>query len=714
MSPVSLPSAFSSSTLKIVKGATVHYDFPSITSYPRNGTKVNDISGQGNNGTINGNITYTSSYGGAAVFDGKSSFIITGAIPYTGSATNSYTMGIWLSPTTFQGNIVAMSQSFPSNGWQMPPLSIYQKHFRGKVWQNNYLDSTPFTMGSWYYVVLVWNAIVGSQTLYVNGSQIATQTGITYGSSGVNNYLGIGQRTDLAADDRGWFKGYVGNFHFYGNQALTLSQIQQNYNALNNRYLAAVQSEYTTSSLGLYLDTNVSTSLSAAGTTWYDLSGNALNATSSSSSFISPANGLSSSLTNTAYPFSTASTSLLNTDTHTISFWIKFNSTTTYPSGCSGNWDKIFGFDPTGTDRSPGIWRWPSQRYIHWRYDPTNTGHNIGPLGSGTPTGADTASPSSEFDLDTWWNVTGSKNGSTFNCYINGVLLSQDSTVIVATKTAGNSAINILEAYNQGASNIGASVQIDGVMVYNRVLSDAEVLQNYNATAGKYLLSPTTYELVFSVDASNPACYSGTGTAVNELSGRNYSGTMSNVTYSTSNGGFWGFNGTNSSIVFPNDTILDSSVFTQEVWIKTNNLNQNGFFIEKGSVNTEYALFQENTSLVFRTETPTLVDIRPTTASYITINDWNHIVGSYSSGTKKFYINGVLISNVATTGSIVANSYGVSLGAYGGSVPAYWYNGYIGEARIYNRQLSDSEVLSNYNNTKGRYLKKNLPGSTAI
>jgi hypothetical protein len=108
----------------------------------------------------------------------------------------------------------------------------------------------------------------------------------------------------------------------------------------------------------------------------------------------------------------------------------------------------------------------------------------------------------------------------------------------------------------------------------------------------------------------------------------------------------------------------------------------------------------------FRTETPTLVDIRPVTASYITINDWNHIVGSYSSGTKKFYINGVLISNVTTTGSVVANSYGVSLGAYGGSAPSYWYNGYVGEARIYNRQLSNSEVLFNYNNTKGRYLKK--------
>jgi hypothetical protein len=698
--------SISASHLRLVPGSTIHYDFASTSSYPRTGGTVYDISGQGNNGTINGNLTYTSSYAGAAVFDGKSSFIITGAIPYTGSATNSYTMGVWLSPTTSYGNVVSMSQSFPASAWQMPPISIFQKHFRGKVWNNNYLDGTPFSMGSWYYVVLVWNYSAGSQTLYVNGIQVATQTGITYGSSGVNNYLGLGQRMDSAAEDRGWFKGYMGNFHFYGNQALTLTQIQQNYNALQNRYLAAIQPEYVTSSLGLYVDTNVVTSLSAASTTWTDISGNGLNATSTSSAYISPANGFSSSLTNTAYPFSTATTGLLNTDTHTISFFIKFNSTTTYPSGTSGNWDKIFGYDPSGTDRSPGIWRWPSNRYIHWRYDPSNTGNNIGPTG----TTGDTT-PATEFDLDTWWHITGTKNGGTFTVYINGVN-SGSYANISATKTAGTSAINILEGYTQGASNIGASVQIDGVMVYNRVLSNQEVAQNYNALAGRYSLAPTTSGLVFSVDASNPACYSGSGSTVYELSGRNYSGTMSNVTYTTDRGGYWGFNGTNSSIVFTNDTALDTSTFTQEVWIKTNNLNQNGFFIEKGAVNTEYSLFQEGTSLVFRTETPSLVDIRPVTATYLTTNDWNHIVGSYSSGTKKFYINGVLITTATTTGSITANSLGVSLGAYG--TGGYYYNGYIGEARIYNRQLSDAEVLSNYNNTKARYKKLNLPGSTAI
>lgn len=702
----------SSSGLKLVPGATLHYDFSSLSSYPRTGSTVKDISGQGNNGTINGNLVYTRAYGGAAVFDGKSSFIITGAIPYTGNAANSYTMGVWLSPTTSYGNIVAMSQSFPAGSWQMPPLSIYQKHFRGKVWNNNALDSSVFNMGSWYYVVLVWDASAGSQTLYVNGTQVATQTGITYSSSGVNNYLGLGQRIDQASDDRGWFTGYMGNFHFYGNKALTSSQVTQNYNALNKRYLSAVQSDYATSSLGLYVDTNVSTSLSTASTTWTDISGNGLNATSTSSSYISPANGFSSSLTNTAYPFSTATTGLLNTDTHTISFFIKFNSTTTYPSGSSGNWDKIFGYDPSGTDRSPGIWRFPSNRIIHWRYDPGNTGHNIGPYGSGLPNGTDTNNPLTEFDLDTWWHVCASKNGTTFKVYINGVLQTQDSTVLVASKTAGTSAINILEAYNQGASNIGASVQVDGVMVYNRVLSDQEVAQNYNALAGRYSLTPTTYGLVFFVDASNPACYSGNGTTVYELSGRNYSGTMSNVNYFPQYSGCWYFNGTNSSIVFTNDTALDTSTFTQEVWIRTNNLNQNGFFIEKGSVNTEYALFQEGTSLVFRTETPSLVDIRPVTASYITTNDWNHIVGSYSSGTKKFYINGVLISTATTTGSITANSLGVSLGAYG--TGGYYYNGYIGEARIYNRQLSDAEVLSNYNNTKKRYNKINVPGSLAV
>ena len=714
MSPVMPVGVGHSGELKLTPGASIHYDFSSISSYPRTGSTVYDVSGQGVNGFIRGNLTYTTKYGGAVSFDGKSSFIeMNSQVPYTGTAGSSYTMGAWISPTTMQGNIVAMAAANPADNWQMPPMFISAKCFKGQIWQNNVLSSTPFTVGTWYYVVLVWNASAGSQTLYVNGSQVATQTGITYSSSGINNYLWLGKAINNAANDQGWFTGYMGNFHYYGNQALTQAQIQQNYNALYNRYVAAIQSDYVSNGLVMYMDTNVSTSYTNGSNTWIDLSVNGLAASGTTAGFAAngglTAPGGTTNVQN--YVASTPPTNILNTDTHTISFAIKFNSTLISPSGTSGNWEKIFGYDPSGSDRSPGIWRFPSNRYIHWRYDPGNTGHNLGPLGSGTPTGTDTNNPSSEFDLDTWFIVTGSKNGSTFSFYVNGVLMSQDSTVLSAVKTAGTSAINILEGYTSGSS-----VTIDSVMVYNRVLSDAEVLTNYNALAGKYKLSSNTYRKIFEVDASNPASYPGTGTTVTDVSGQNMIGTMQgSIPWSSQYGGYWDFTQGGTGITFPTAPQLDVSTVTLEVWVNPRSSfssSGQGTYFTKGNAGTEWDLGSATSSILFNADAVSPVagwQASTPLASTVSTNDWNHVVASYSVGLMKLYVNGQLVStNTTPTGTNFYSSGGITVGGgLFGPMP-----GWLGEARAYNRQLSDAEVLYNYNNTKGRYLKANLPLTT--
>ena len=94
---------------------------------------------------------------------------------------------------------------------------------------------------------------------------------------------------------------------------------------------------------------------------------------------------------------------------------IRFNTTSTYGSnGYSGSWDKIFSFNAGGSDRSPGIWRYPSNRLIHWRYDPNNTGTDIclnGTLSNGWST---------DFNIDTWYYVGVTKNGASTVMYVNG------------------------------------------------------------------------------------------------------------------------------------------------------------------------------------------------------------------------------------------------------------------------------------------------------
>jgi hypothetical protein len=164
--------------------------------------------------------------------------------------------------------------------------------------------------------------------------------------------------------------------------------------------------------------------------------------------------------------WTSGTTSILNTDIHSIFFRIRFNSNVTYPNGTTGGWEKIFTYAPAGTDRSPGIWRWPSNRWIHWRYDPGNSGCDFGKASA-------TLDSSNEFDLNTWYYVGVTKNGGSTIMYVNGARVGTGS--VSNPKTSGNATVILMESYTNPLANI------DQVKIYNRVISDGEVFQNYNA-----------------------------------------------------------------------------------------------------------------------------------------------------------------------------------------------------------------------------------------
>jgi hypothetical protein len=215
--------------------------------------------------------------------------------------------------------------------------------------------------------------------------------------------------------------------------------------------------------------------------------------------------------------------------------------------------------------------------------------------------------------------------------------------------------------------------------------------------------SITTLGLVLCLDASNTKSYSGSGTAWRDLSGNNNHGTLVNgPTFSSANNGAIVFDGTNDFVSLNNSTALDTQTPTVEVWIKTNNINQNGFFFEKGSVNTQYSLFQEGTNIVWRQVIGGTTSQNTTTATYISTSRWAQIVGTYTSGDRRTYINGNLVTSDTQAGTISTNSSGMYIGAYGTGT-GYYYNGSIAIVRVYNRVLSTEQVLQNFNVTRRRF-----------
>lgn len=197
------------------------------------------------------------------------------------------------------------------------------------------------------------------------------------------------------------------------------------------------------------------------------------------------------------------------------------------------------------------------------------------------------------------------------------------------------------------------------------------------------------------------------GTTWTDLSGfRNISTLTNSPTFvSTTVGGTISFDGSNDIVTIPNNVNLDTQTPTVEVWVKTNATNQNGFWFEKGAVNAQYALFQEGGLIQWRMNIGGITQLSTTTAIYMNTSSWYQVVGTFTSGSRKLYINGVLVSSDTQTGTISTNNGGMSLGAYGGAtgINGYYYNGSLSICKVYNRELSAAEVLQNFNAMRGRF-----------
>jgi len=99
------------------------------------------------------------------------------------------------------------------------------------------------------------------------------------------------------------------------------------------------------------------------------------------------------------------------------------------------------------------------------------------------------------------------------------------------------------------------------------------------------------------------------------------------------------------------------------------------------------------------------------TTSTLAINTWYHVVYAWSGSTVKVYLNGSLESTTSTLQAANGRQNVTTLGTgttprglgYRGSGSSHW-NGEMGGIRMYNRELSASEVSANYQSAKTQYI----------
>ena len=214
-----------------------------------------------------------------------------------------------------------------------------------------------------------------------------------------------------------------------------------------------------------------------------------------------------------------------------------------------------------------------------------------------------------------------------------------------------------------------------------------------------------TNGLVLALDAGNTKSYQSGSTTWYDKSGNGNNGTLTNgPTYSSANGGSIVFDGVNDYVNCGNTqsaTITGNSV-SLESWVNYNISQEDwkGIIYKSNSNSSGYQLFIDSAESVAFGVMTTAGFLRPNAGFTLSQNTWNHIVGSYDGSNMRIYVNGILYNTTPHSGNILTSTTNLHVGMSFGSEE---FPGYIAVARIYNRGLSTSEVLQNYNATKGRF-----------
>ena len=209
-----------------------------------------------------------------------------------------------------------------------------------------------------------------------------------------------------------------------------------------------------------------------------------------------------------------------------------------------------------------------------------------------------------------------------------------------------------------------------------------------------------TSGLKLHLDASNASSYSGTGTTWTDISSTGMSATLTNgPTYSSNNGGYFTFDGTNDYVSLPT-AYPGSNDITIEAWVYPTAFGGFKVISNMNSWSTGDVHFQfDGNALQFA-----LCGQPDKYSTYaFNTNTWYHIAAVYdkSAATIKFYVNGTLINteSYGSPPSISANTF--KIGSWNGN--DRFFLGNISMIRMYSSSLSDSQILNNYNNGKQNF-----------
>jgi hypothetical protein len=232
-------------------GLVFHMDGAFPQSYPGTGTRIYDMTGNGND--LTGSSTFFPLYNpnyGSFYYDGIQYKNVNAGNISPKLTTNSFSLEVWIKPTilnTLQGggdgNIIFITELYPTVGFRLglaTPASLttdttagpqfFTTESGGNLSVNAPANGLyPITVGKWNQIVVTHDG-VNTGSVYVNGNFILSSSG-TYKPITTNVTLffgGPGEGTRPMIGESNSYKWY--------NRAITAQEVLANFNGLRNRY----------------------------------------------------------------------------------------------------------------------------------------------------------------------------------------------------------------------------------------------------------------------------------------------------------------------------------------------------------------------------------------------------------------------------------------------------------------------------------------------
>jgi hypothetical protein len=214
-------------------GLVLNLDAGEPSSYSGSGTTWTDLSGGGNNGTLVNGVGYTSSNGGALVFDGSNDYV-TLSSSQIARGTGAFTWNFWAKLNDLTNFSILFSGAGSNTDYGVVYMNPSSSGLGYYALGNRISDNNTSFGSSWWFISFVGNGGAnGSRNLklYRNGSQAGSTYTFDYNFTATTP--NIGANHSLYSE---LMRGNISNVTYY-NRELSASEVQQNYNALRGRFI---------------------------------------------------------------------------------------------------------------------------------------------------------------------------------------------------------------------------------------------------------------------------------------------------------------------------------------------------------------------------------------------------------------------------------------------------------------------------------------------